>query len=113
MHEMALTESIVQAIEEGAGQHGYSQVTGIWVEVGALAGVEIEALRFCFDAVSRGTIVADARLEIVVIGGEAWCLPCGKAVPIAQKFDACPDCGSHQLQITAGEELRIKELEVH
>jgi hydrogenase nickel incorporation protein HypA/HybF len=113
MHEMALTESIVQAIEEGAGRHGYSHVTGVWIEVGALAGVEVEALRFCFDAVSRGTIAAEARFEIVVTEGRAWCLPCGKAVPIAQKFDACPVCGGHQLQITAGEALRIKELEVH
>jgi hydrogenase nickel incorporation protein HypA/HybF len=113
MHEMALTESIVQAIEEGAGQHGYSTVTGVWVEVGALAGVEVEALRFCFDAVARGTLAEGARFEIVATTGEAWCVPCGKTVAIAQKFAPCPECGGHQLQITGGEELRITELEVH
>lgn len=113
MHEMALTESIVQAIEESAGRHGYSAVTGVWVEVGALSGVEAEALRFCFDAVARGTIAEGARFEIVATEGAAWCLRCSKTVTIAQRFDACPDCGSHQLQITGGEELRIKELEVN
>jgi hydrogenase nickel incorporation protein HypA/HybF len=113
MHEMALTESIVQAIEDGAAQHGYAAVKGVWLEIGALAGVEVEALRFCFDAVSRGTIAEGARVEIVDVPGTAWCLPCGKTIAIAQKFDACPDCGSHQLQITGGEEMRIKELEVN
>jgi hydrogenase nickel incorporation protein HypA/HybF len=33
-------------------------------------------------------------------------------VRVAQRFDACPDCGGYQLQVTGGDELRIKELEV-
>jgi hydrogenase nickel incorporation protein HypA/HybF len=29
-----------------------------------------------------------------------------------QKFDACPQCGSYQVQVTAGDEMRLKELEI-
>jgi hydrogenase nickel incorporation protein HypA/HybF len=53
-----------------------------------------------------------ARLEIIEVPGQAWCMQCMKTVVIKQRFDACHDCGSHQLQITGGEEMRIKELEV-
>lgn len=113
MHEMALTENIIQAIEDNAAQEGYSAVKGVWIEVGPLAGVETEALRFCFDVVARGTIAEGARFEIIATEGTAWCIPCGKSIRIVQRYDACPDCGSHQLQITGGEELRIKELEVN
>jgi hydrogenase nickel incorporation protein HypA/HybF len=51
-------------------------------------------------------------LEIIEVPGRAWCLPCAAPVAIRERFDACPHCGSHQLQVTGGEELRVKELEV-
>jgi hydrogenase nickel incorporation protein HypA/HybF len=113
MHELALTESIVQSIAENAAVHGYSVVTMVRVEIGVLSGVEPDALRFCFDAVARGTIAEGARFEIIAEAGRAWCRACGKSVPILQKYDACPECGGHQLRIEGGEALRIKELEVH
>jgi hydrogenase nickel incorporation protein HypA/HybF len=37
---------------------------------------------------------------------------CCETVPLTARGDACPRCGSYQLQVSAGEELRVKELEV-
>lgn len=112
MHEMAICESIVQVLEQQAAAQSYARVKTVWLEIGPLAGIELEALRFSFDAVTRGTLADRAKLEIVKTRGEAWCMQCAKSVAVAQRFDACPDCGSYQLQVTGGEELRIKELEV-
>jgi hydrogenase nickel incorporation protein HypA/HybF len=112
MHEMSLCEGVIQVVEESARQQGFQRVNTVWLEIGALSGVEIEAMRFSFDAIKRGTLADAARLEIIETPGQAWCLPCAKNVTIGQRFDACPDCGSYQLQVTGGEELRIKELEV-
>lgn len=112
MHEMSLCESIVQTLEEQARVQDYQQVQVVRLEIGALAGVEVEAMRFGFEVVTRGTLAEGAELDIIEVDGQAWCLPCGKSVSVKQRFDACPDCGSYQLQITSGEELRIKELEV-
>lgn len=112
MHEMALCEGIVQVLQDSAREQGFAKVKTLWLEIGALAGVELEALRFGFDVVSRGTLAEQAKLEIINLPGSAWCLPCGKNVEIQQRYDACPLCGSHQLQVNGGEEMRIKELEV-
>ena len=112
MHEMALAESMIQIIEGEAGRQAFSRVKVIVLAIGALGHVEPEALRFSFDAVSRGTIAEGADLRIEIIPGTAWCMDCGKAVPIAARYDPCPDCGGHQLQLTAGDDLRLKELEV-
>ncbi len=112
MHEMAICESIVQVLQQQAAVQNYGRVKIVWLEIGPLAGVELEALRFSFDAVTRGTLADRARLEIVETKGEAWCMQCAKSVVVAQRYDACTDCGSYQLQVTGGEELRIKELEV-
>ncbi|MBV1790141.1 hydrogenase maturation nickel metallochaperone HypA [Marinobacterium sp. D7] len=112
MHEMSIAEGIVQTLEEQALVQGYSRVKRVWLEIGPLAAVEQESLRFCFDAVTRGTLAEQAQLEIIELPGEAWCLACAATVPITQRYDSCSRCGSYQLQVTRGDELRIKELEV-
>ena len=112
MHEMSLCASMVQIIEEQAREQGFSRVRRVWLEIGPLAGVEVAAMRFGFDVVTRGTLAENATLEILETQAEAWCMACSKQVPVSQRFDACPECGGFQLQVTGGEELRIKELEV-
>lgn len=112
MHEMSLCEGVLQVLEDEAKRQHFSKVKTVWLEIGAMSGVEVEAMRFCFDAVIRHTLADDAKLEIIKIPGEAWCLQCAQTVTVQQRFDACPHCGSYQLQVTQGDEMRIKELEV-
>lgn len=112
MHEMALCESIRRTIEDQSRAHNFSGVKRVCLEIGPFSGVEVEALRFGFDVVMRGSVADGAKLEIIDCPAEAWCMQCCQIVPVEQRFDACCKCGSHQLQVTAGEELRIKELEV-
>lgn len=112
MHEMSLCESIIQVIEQSAGEQGFKQVKTVWLEIGQLSGVELDAMHFGFDAVTRGSMAEGARLEIIELPGQAWCMKCSKSVQVRQRFDECPDCGSYQLQVTGGDEMRIKELEV-
>ncbi len=112
MHEMSLCEGILQVLEENATRQDYRRVKAVRLEIGALAGVELEALRFGFDAVMRGSLADGARLEIIEVPATAWCMQCAQTVLVRQRFDACPQCNSHQLQVTGGEELRIKDLEV-
>jgi len=112
MHEMSIAEGVVQLLEEQAAAQRFSRVRTVWLEIGPLAAVEVESLRFCFEAVTRGSLAEGARLEIVELPGIAWCLGCSRSVAIRQRYDACPHCGSHHLQITQGDELRVKELEV-
>jgi hydrogenase nickel incorporation protein HypA/HybF len=112
MHEMSLCEGVIEIIEREAQQQNFAKVRAVWLEIGALSHVEPEAMRFCFSAVSHDTIAADARFEIVSVPGAAWCMACAKTVPLTQRYEPCPHCGGHQLQVTAGDELRVKELEV-
>lgn len=112
MHEMALTESVVALVEEAARSEGFARAKAIVLEIGVLGHVEPEAMQFCFEAISRGTIAEGARLDIIRVAGQGWCLDCGKSVPLAERFGPCPACGRHHVQMTAGDELRVKELEV-
>lgn len=112
MHEISLCEGILQVIEEHAEQQRFAKVSRVRLEIGALAGVELQALRFGFDVVTRNTLAEGAILDIISLPGQAWCLGCNQSVAVQQRFDACPVCGSYQLHVSGGDELRIKDLEV-
>jgi hydrogenase nickel incorporation protein HypA/HybF len=112
MHEVSLIESVVAMIEVERRKHEFSRVRLIRLRVGALGHAEPEALRFCFDAVTRGTVADGARLDIDIVPGEGWCSGCFRTVPLEERFAACPLCGNAPVLMTTGDELRVAELEV-
>jgi hydrogenase nickel incorporation protein HypA/HybF len=113
MHELSLAGGVLRVVEEAARREGFARVKRLRLEAGALAGVEVRALRFALDAIAPCTVLDGAAIEIDEPSGRAWCLPCGVSVPIASRADACPHCGRHQLQPTGGTELRVVDLIVH
>lgn len=112
MHEMALAEGILQVVEDAVDGRDVQRVTEIRLEIGALAGVELEALRFCLDVVLSGSLAEGAQLDLDLLPGVGWCLACGEQVTISAFFDACPLCGGYQVQATGGTEMRVKEIRV-
>lgn len=112
MHEMSLCESVLRIVEDQAAEQGFSKVKTVVLEIGRLSHAEPESMRFCFGAVTRGTCAEDAVLEIRRPPGQAWCMDCSETVEISERYDPCPRCGGHKLQVTGGEELRVRELEV-
>jgi hydrogenase nickel incorporation protein HypA/HybF len=112
MHEMALATSVLQIVEDTARRHGAQHVSAVRLEIGRLSHVESEALRFSFDVVTRDSLADGARLEIVATDGMAWCMRCSDSVALERLGDPCPCCGSYQLQVTGGDDMRIKDIEI-
>ena len=112
MHEMALAKSVLDIVADAARQNGAGLVTAVRLEIGALSCVEPEALRFCFDAVARGSLAERARLEIIATPGAAWCMPCEQTVPLPARGEPCPRCGSYQLEVVQGEVMRVKDIDI-
>lgn len=115
MHEMSLAEGVIGVVEDAQRAHGLAAIGAVRtvrLEIGRLAAVHVEALRFSFDVVKRGTVADRAALEVIEVPGAAWCIRCCDTVALAQRGDGCPRCGSHQLQVTAGDELRVKDIEL-
>jgi hydrogenase nickel incorporation protein HypA/HybF len=110
MHEVALAEGVLRIVMDAARAHAAARVHTVWLELGALAHVEPDALAFCFDAVTRGSVAEGAKLEIARAEGTAWCMPCSARVPLSKLGDACPQCGSYQLQVVQGDEMRVTEI---
>lgn len=110
MHEMSIATGILEIVEAAARGQGFSRVKEVRLEIGALAGVEIEALSFCMDLVLKDSIAEGARVEMERVPGTGWCLQCGVGVPLNAWYDACPHCGGYQVQPTDGTQMRVKDL---
>jgi hydrogenase nickel incorporation protein HypA/HybF len=107
MHELGITQNIVAiALEHSGG----ARVRRVTLEIGQLSAIMPEAVQFCFDVCCQGTALEGASLEIIEIPGLGLCRECGTEMPLEMPFGVC-SCGSTNLQLIQGEELKIKELE--
>lgn len=112
MHEMSLAEGVREIVEETARANAARRVSVVRLEIGRLSQVEVEAMRFAFEVVQRGSVAEGARLDIVETDGTAWCMRCSAPVVIGRRGDACPSCGSYQLQVTGGDRMRVMDIEI-
>jgi len=108
MHELAITQEIVEILRARAGER---KVRRVVLEIGRLSAVLPDAVRFCFDLCAEGTAAEGAALEILEPCGRARCRACGSEVTLERPFGRCA-CGGTDLEWISGEELRIREMEV-
>ena len=108
MHELAITQSVVDAIVERVGD---ARVSVVHLTIGRVSGVDVEAVRFCFDLVAAGTPVEGARLQVSEPAGHARCRDCGADFEVADLFLLCR-CGSADVELHGGQELLVHAVEV-
>jgi hydrogenase nickel incorporation protein HypA/HybF len=112
MHEASLAGGVLQLVEQTAAREGFVRLLVLRLEAGQLAGVDPGALRFALACLAPGTVLDGAAIEIEEPPGQARCSRCHQTVAIAQRGDACPACGGHRLQPTAGMALRVLDMQV-
>jgi hydrogenase nickel incorporation protein HypA/HybF len=108
MHELGITQEILGIV---AAHSKGAKVTRIVLEIGKLSAILPDAVRFCFDLCCEGTVAEGATLEIIETPGRARCRECGAELMLERPFGRCA-CGNSDLEWLAGEELKIKEMEI-
>jgi hydrogenase nickel incorporation protein HypA/HybF len=109
MHEMSITQGIIDICESHAGGR---RVLSIEVEIGELSSVVPDAIEFCFEACSQGTTLEGARINIIRIPGRGHCLDCDADMALKALYAACERCGGFLVKVLTGEEMRVREIEV-
>lgn len=110
MHELAVTEGIINVALKAAGGR---RVLAIDLRVGALSSFVDDSVQFYFDALSQGTPVEGATLRFQRVPATARCADCGATFPVAPPLpEGCPGCGSARLVVSGGDELRVESIEV-
>lgn len=107
-------ESAMALVEQHAAPRKGRRVTRVVLRIGALAGIDPEAMRFAFDVVSKGTVADGADFEIEDVPVAAWCLNCERefAGDSRDFVFTCPDCGDLSGEVRRGRELELSRIEL-
>jgi len=112
MHELSIAQSIVDIVQQHLPPSDGIHVTRVRLTLGAMAGVVPDSLEFCFGAITQGTPLEGAVLEIAHQPLTARCADCGHEGEIEPTLFACPSCGGNRLTILTGREMQVRDIEV-
>ena len=112
MHELAIAQSLLEIVEQEARPYGGARVTRILLRIGKLSTVVPAALRFAFEAITRGGIAEGAVLEIEEVPLRIRCHQCEEVCTVDDPFMVCPRCGGSDVEMVSGRELEIRSMEI-
>jgi len=112
MHELAITQSMLDIVLEQAEKAGAREVGKINLVIGEMTGVVDECVQFYFDFLSKGTSAEGAALSFTKVPTTARCRGCDKAFELKEFDWACPYCQGNDMEIVAGKELFVESIEV-
>lgn len=105
-------ESALEVIRREADRQGARRVERVTLRIGAISGVEPEALRFAFTAVTPGTVADGAELILDLVPARAHCAACAQDFTIESGFIfTCPRCQALSGDVRSGRELELARLE--
>ena len=115
MHELQVTERILDIVLKHAAGHEVSRIVRIHLRVGELSDLEDEWLQRYFDYLSRDTLAENAELAIEKVPIVVRCESCACSFEIQKdqlREAVCPDCGESGFRLVSGREYFIKNIEV-
>ena len=112
MHELSIALGIVKIAEEESKKAKAKSIKSIELEIGTMAGIEMDSLDFAWPVAVKDSVLEHAQRKIDLIPAKAKCLECQSEYDLEHTFDACPSCKSYFKDIFQGKELRVKALEV-
>ena len=110
MHELSVAKEIIAIVEDEMAQRKLRRIDTVSVRIGALTGVNAEALTFGFIASVAETLLEGAQLVIEEVPVICRCCACGKRFETEGFVFICPACGSIDTEVVQGEELDIDHL---
>ncbi|NND09012.1 MAG: hydrogenase maturation nickel metallochaperone HypA [Saprospiraceae bacterium] len=112
MHELSIVLNILEIAEHQLKEHAGNKVDAIELEIGTMAGIEMDAFHFAWDAALPGSVLERCKLTIHSVDAKALCSECGYMYRMLEHYMACPACGSFRNSMIQGKELKVNSLEI-
>jgi hydrogenase nickel incorporation protein HypA/HybF len=112
MHELAVTESILNIATRHAMQANAVRVTDVQLVIGQLSSIVDESVQFYWDMIAEGTICAGARLHFERKPATLKCLACDHTYTLTGELTDCPNCHNARIKVVTGEEFYVDSIEI-
>jgi hydrogenase nickel incorporation protein HypA/HybF len=112
MHELSITENILEIAVRHGNQANATRITDLYLVIGQLSSVIDDSVQFYWDMISKDTIAEGAHLHFRRIPTKLLCLQCKGEYEPTEADLACPTCGSHKIQVIAGDEFFMEAIEI-
>ena len=112
MHELSITESILEISLRHARKANASRITNLYLVVGQLASIVDDSVQFYWDIISSGTIADGAELHFRRLPAMLLCLDCQHQYTLSGDGFACPECSSEHVKVVSGEEFFMEAIDV-
>ncbi len=112
MHELAVTENLLNIAVQHATQANAMRVTSLHLVIGQLSSIVDDSVQFYWDMISAGTMCEGAQLHFERRPARLKCLDCDQTYTLSGELTDCPNCHSAHIKVVAGEELYLDSIEV-
>lgn len=112
MHELAITQSILDISLRHAKEANAKRITDINLLIGQFSSIVDDSVQFYWEIISKDTIAQGSSLHFERVPAEMICNDCGHTFHPTEKTFECPSCSSYSVRVTKGEEFRVESIDV-
>lgn len=112
MHELSVTESVLEIACKHAEEAQAVRVTDIHLVLGRLSSIVDDSIKFYWDLISKDTLCEESRLHFRRVPAELVCLDCKHQYELAQELTPCPKCRSARIKVLSGDEFHLESIEI-
>ena len=112
MHELSVTESVLEIACKHAEKAQAARVTDIHLVIGRLSSIVDDSIVFYWNLISKDTLCEDAKLHFQRIPAELICLDCDHQYQLDDDLIPCPSCGSPRIRVLSGDEFHLESIEI-
>jgi len=112
MHELSVTESVLEIACKHAEKAKAKKVTDIHLVIGRLSSIVDDSVQFYWNVISKDTICEDANLHFKREPAVLVCLDCQTEYTLEDELTGCPNCGGARIRVLSGDEFNLESIEI-
>ena len=112
MHELSVTESILEIALRHANLTNAKRITNLYLVIGQLASIVDDSVQFYWDIITKDTIASGAILHFKRLPAKLTCLECDHQYNLDINGYSCPNCKSDHVKVVSGDEFYMEAIDI-
>jgi len=112
MHELAITEQIMDIALRHARDANARRVTDLHLQIGALSSIIDDSVQFYWDIITQDSLCEGATLHFHKVPAQFHCQDCNQVYTLEQELTACPHCDGIHVKIISGQEFQLTSIDI-